>query len=514
MKNNRNDESYLHILKYTSLFGIIQFLCIMLGIVKNKVVAVILGPMGVGMISLFNSTLNFVSNATNFGVATSGVKNISDAYTLDNYDYIEKQVLTVRLWCLFAGIFGSLFCILFCGYLDKITFSWGNHTFHFLCLSPVIFITSVTGGELAILKGLRKLSYLAKISLLNIIATIIICIIIYYYFKISGIVPCLLITAFIQMLFTVGYSYRVVPLKLHFNKERIASGTSMIKVGIAFVLSSIFATGADFFIRSYINNVASLAELGLYSAGYVIVMTYGGLIFAAMETDYYPRLSSITDSVKFCNTVNSQCEVSILLISPMLSFLILFIPVILPLLYSEAFQAVVPMVQIALIALYIRAVKLPVAYISLAKSNSLLFLCGEGFYSICIVLFSIIGYNYAKIVGIGWAIVVAGLLEYILLFTLNYKIYQYCISKNTIQYFSIHFLLGISVLWISLHLKGWIYWAIGCLCIILSTAFSIKILYCKTSIFQNIIKQFKKDRVSSVNHKVRNLNHRVTKHKL
>ena len=37
-------KAYSHILKYTSLFGSIQMLNLMVGLIRNKLVAVILGP--------------------------------------------------------------------------------------------------------------------------------------------------------------------------------------------------------------------------------------------------------------------------------------------------------------------------------------------------------------------------------------------------------------------------------------------------------------------------------------
>ena len=48
--------SYKHILKYTSVFGTIQGLNILVAMIRNKLVAVILGPGGMGLIALFNST--------------------------------------------------------------------------------------------------------------------------------------------------------------------------------------------------------------------------------------------------------------------------------------------------------------------------------------------------------------------------------------------------------------------------------------------------------------------------
>ena len=80
MKKASNTDSYLHILKYISLFGGVQVLNVLIGIVRNKFVAMLLGPQGVGLISLFNSTTKLISDSTNFGISMSAVRNISEDY--------------------------------------------------------------------------------------------------------------------------------------------------------------------------------------------------------------------------------------------------------------------------------------------------------------------------------------------------------------------------------------------------------------------------------------------------
>ena len=75
MENSNN--SYSHILKYTSLFGGVQMLNILIGLIRNKLVAVLLGPAGMGLVALFSSTIKLVVDSTNFGLHISAVRNIS-----------------------------------------------------------------------------------------------------------------------------------------------------------------------------------------------------------------------------------------------------------------------------------------------------------------------------------------------------------------------------------------------------------------------------------------------------
>ena len=109
----------------------------------------------------------------------------------------------------------------------------------------------------------------------------------------------------------------------------------MIRLGVAFVLAGVLGSGGDFVIRSYLNNTGDLSTVGLFNAGYMMTMTYVGMVFSAMETDYFPRLSGIQKlGTQLNETVNHQMEVSLLLVAPLLVFFIMGLPVLLPLLYS------------------------------------------------------------------------------------------------------------------------------------------------------------------------------------
>ena len=78
MDSQEQNSSYRQILKYTSLFGSIQGINILIALVRNKIVAVLLGPSVMGLMSLFYSTIQMMFNATNLGIGTSSVKTLSE----------------------------------------------------------------------------------------------------------------------------------------------------------------------------------------------------------------------------------------------------------------------------------------------------------------------------------------------------------------------------------------------------------------------------------------------------
>lgn len=185
---NSEKNSYSHILKYTGLFGGVQGLNMLVGVVRNKFTAMFLGPSGMGLLSLFNSTSNFLSSASNLGIPTSGVRVVSEADTASG---IDQAVAQVRSLSLLSAFLGALICALLGPLLNLFTFSWGNHTLHFILLAPTIFFTILAGGETAILKGLGKLKALAVQSSLLALLSLLVSVPIYGYFGEQGILVVL-----------------------------------------------------------------------------------------------------------------------------------------------------------------------------------------------------------------------------------------------------------------------------------------------------------------------------------
>ena len=415
MKEEASD-SYSHVLKYTGIFGGVQGLNILVSLVRNKLIALLLGPNGMGLASLFNSTVTFISQATNFGISFSAVKHVSELYDRGDEAAIRHFVKVVRTWSLLTALLGMLVCIVAGPMLSSNTFAWGDHTLHFILLSPAVGLIALTGGETAILKGTRQLRSLAVIQIFTVLSALVISVPIYYYFGQAGIVPVIVLMALVSMLLTIRHSYRLYPLRLRGTDGVLGEGMGMVKLGVAFVIAGVMGSGAEMLIRSYLNVVSGdLDVVGLYNAGFMLTVTYASMVFSAMETDYFPRLSSVNADVATTNlTVNRQIEVSLLIVSPMLAALIVGLPVLIPLLFSAKFLPMVGMAQVAVFSMYVKAISLPVSYITLAKGDSMGYMVLEAIYDVVLVLLIIYGYSHWGLFGTGVALSLSYVIDLLL----------------------------------------------------------------------------------------------------
>ena len=475
------------------MFGGVQVLVVLAGLVRNKFMAVLLGANGMGLASLLTAAQNFASQCTNLGILQGAVPRLSECFERGDAELLDYHIRVVRLWSMIAALLGFLFCIIISPFMDQFSFTWGNHTLHFAMMGFAVAMAAISSGEMAIMKATRHLGAMAKVLVLSAVAGVVVSVPLYFFLFHSGIVPAILLIAIATMLVTIAFSWRCYPLRLSFSRQMLGDGLGMIRLGIAFVLAAAVGSAAEMLIRSYMNVEGGLTDVGLYNVGYLITVTYAGMVFSAMDADYFPRLSGVCNDSEATNvTVNKQIEVSLLMLSPMLVALLAALPVLIPMLFSREFLPVVQMSQVAILAMYFKVLTMPIAYITLARKDALPYLCLETA-SYAIMAWSImVGFHYWGIFGTGVALVASHALELVVIYCYAYWRYDYRSTMAISRYAGIQLLLGVLAYTVSSACSGWCYWITEAALAIASTAYSVNILRQKTRLWEALMRKFKK----------------------
>ena len=487
-----SNDSYDHVLKYTGMFGGVQVLVTLIGLVRNKFMALLLGTAGVGFNALFVSMQNFASQCTNLGISFGAVPKLSEYYEEQQEEQLEYHIQVIRLWSMIAAGLGFLFCVAVSPLMNDLSFTWGNRTLHYAMLGVSVAMLTLTGGETAVLKATRRLGALAKIQIYTAIISVLVSIPLYYYYGHSGVIPVIVSMAAVTMVATIRYSYRSYPLRLQWTGSVLKSGAGMIRLGVAFVLAAAVGSASEMFIRAFLNVEGGLGDVGLYNAGFMLTITYAGMVFSSMEQDYFPRLSAVSKDVEKTNeTVNKQMEVSLLLLAPMLVALLTALPVLVPLLFSNEFLPVVEMAQVAVLAMYFKVLNLPVAYITLARSKSLAYLLLETTYFVVLVVGVMAGFRMWGIWGTGLAVVIAHIAELVTVGGYAYWQFNYRCTWTIARYAGVQTAIGLVAYAVSVMVEGWGYWIAEAALTLVSTAYSVYILRQKTHLWEALKKRFR-----------------------
>lgn len=420
-------SSYRQIFKATSIFGGVQFFNIIIGIVRSKVAALLLGTDGFGIVGLFSSTIDMVRNITGLGINQSGVRDISESYGVGNDISIRKTFATIKFWYWITGLLGVLSVIILAPYLSIWTFGNEEYTYSFMCLSIILLFTSINAGQLAVLQGGRKIKYLAKSNLYGGIISLVFLIPFYYYWGVRGIVPYLIVCSLTALCFSSYYIKKLsIPKHAQSVSQSIKSGTGMMKLGVMLTLASTLTSSVAYLLRIFIAREGGVEEVGLFVAGFVIMETYIGLVFTAMGTDFYPRLSAVNNDNQALNRlVNHQAEIGVLILSPMLLMFMIFAPVALQILYSSKFIPATEMLQYAVLGVLLKATSWPLAFVLLAKAQTKIFFIKEVLSNIYYIGFNVLGYTLWGLKGLGIGFVLAyicNLMQISLIMWFKYRI--------------------------------------------------------------------------------------------
>ncbi|MFZ0596550.1 MAG: oligosaccharide flippase family protein [Flavobacterium sp.] len=439
------NKAYEQILKTASIFGGVQFFTIIISIIRTKLIAVFIGPAGMGLIALLNSTINILGGISGLGIETSAIKNISEKYKEEDLTSVSKIVALVKKMMLITGIFGTLLTIVFSKWLSIFTFGNSNQMYSFIFLSITLLFKQLTSGQLIILQGLRKIKFLAKANLYGNLFGLLFSIPLYVFFKIDAIVPSIIISFLSALIFSFYFSNKINIKKEKVEKAYFATeGKIIIKLGIMLTISGVLALLSTYLVQVFISNVSDIEQVGFYNAGFTLLNTYVGLIFTVMSTDYFPRLAAINnDSEKIKASVTQQSFISILIITPIIVLFLTFIPLIIKIVYTSKFTAIIPMVCFGILGMLFRAVSWSMGYILIAKGDSKMFIRTAVFFNFLSLIMNICGYYFYGLEGLGISFLIYYSLHFLLLKIITKKRYGFYFEKDFYAIYLICFLICI-----------------------------------------------------------------------
>lgn len=449
--------NYRQIFKSTGLLGSVQVLYIAISVVRNKVAALLIGAAGMGLADLYARAVELVGSATNFGLSLSAVKQLApilgkaeNASSSNIRAEAEGQVAIVRTWVMLTALLGVAVCAAFSPLLSLLLTDSSSHTLEFAMLAPAVGFATLLGGEVAVLKAARCLTALARATAIGAFFTLIYCSALYYFLGTDGIIPMIVLSGATVLLLNLRESCRVFRYRLSpFDARMRRTARPLLRLGLAYILAGLFASGAEMAIRAFFMHTdGGLVAVGLYSAGFTLTVSYSRLVFVAVDADYFPRLTAaLSDRREMCVTIDRQVNTLIVIMAPFLIVFALALPLIVRILYTREFLAVIPMVIAAAPGMFLKAVYTPIAYLPLAKGDSLLYMLMELGYNVVCCLLVIGGWHWLGLVGAGLGLTLANLCDYLTVNAIYSRRYDYRMSHSTSLRKSLLFLLVLSGLW-------------------------------------------------------------------
>ncbi len=332
--------------------------------VRNKILAVILGPEGVGLFAQLQNVQNLAANAVPMGMQVGATRYFARVRALEP-ELLPSYIKTYARTLILLSIITVVFCLIFIKQLASWALSDINLFFYLIpAVLGVPFLIQSQVWFTYLQASLETKAY-SKALVATAIAGFIIAVPLVYFWKQTGAAIHLLIFAAIGYLITRFYAIsKMSPeLKIEIRKSRFDSSllVKLTRFGVANIPSFAFYLLIPFIVRTKIIADLGLAANGIFQAAYAICNQQMAVLLNALTIHTIPKLSQLTNVNEINSEVNKNLKVALLINTPVILFALLTSDFLVNLLFSKDFSAATKLFPLILAGHYFRSISYALA---------------------------------------------------------------------------------------------------------------------------------------------------------
>jgi len=327
------------IFESTFIMGTSSIAVMLLDLVRVKILAVLLGPQGVGVLSVLNHFHTLAATLVGLGLGTGITKYVASLKSEGNTIAVQK-VLSNSFQIVF--IFSSIVLAASVFFSSRLsTWMLGESGFaifiiiYALSLPLAVYPTTMN----SFLQGLKRINSLAKINVLRTSISLVFIIPMVFFFRLKGAVISVLVITVVHLLLAAYYlskenhPYGVIHWQSFdpgLLKKLFQYGGTSLLVGTAYYLSHLL-------LKLIIVDSLGLEMNGIYQPIWALTMTYLTLVLSSMSAYAYPRLCELANIRDITEELNGILRIAFLLITPVMFLLLLARKPVIYILYSSNF---------------------------------------------------------------------------------------------------------------------------------------------------------------------------------
>lgn len=347
------------------------------GFMKNKAAAIYLGPAGLGMMGLLISAAGLISAISSMGLGSSAIREV--AASRHDPDLVARTIAVLRRLTWFTGLSGAAVSLVLAEPISILTFGDDSKAWAFRFLSVYILLMQLSSGQAALLRGMGMVKQLAFQSIAVSAVSLVAAWCLFAALGEAGVVPMIVTGGLISLTGTWLFARRFgSPGARVSTPEAIREGRVMIRIGAAFMLSSLLSSLSAYILGIIVHRTGGAEMNGFYQAAWATSSAAGAFVLTAMAQDYYPRLSAAAngDHHPF-HLVNGQIVAGAAMAIPVLAILAAASEWLVPLLFSHEFASTAHALPWFILGTFGRVVSWPMGYYFVARGESMLFLLSE-----------------------------------------------------------------------------------------------------------------------------------------
>lgn len=388
------------VMKALGVFGGVQMLSIVLGVVRMKIVVLCLGAAGVGLFAVYNSIISLMTVLSQMNLRTTAVREIAH---LDTEAARLRMAHVVSRWGLWLGLAGMIVTIMAAPLFSQYSFHNYSYAGWIALLAISLLFLSLNNGDQAVLQTTDRLRELARAQVWGVAGGVVVTSLSVWWLGEDGIVPSFIAGSLLMWL-SAKYFLRHDPRIQTTAREAFRAGMPMIRLGAFMTLAGVVGEACNYIFISWLKGHGGIEEVGFYQSGFTVMNRYVGMAFTAVGVEFYPRISRVVTSQKRLTAfLNHEVRLLTLIIGALLVVFALCAPLIIDILYSRDFRVALPYIYCGLPGLALKALPFCLSFTLLARGNGKGYVISETVCCVALLGLQILLYSHSGLAGLGVA---------------------------------------------------------------------------------------------------------------
>lgn len=424
--------------------------------IRSKIVAILLGPSGIGLVGVMTAFNGNISALASWGLSTSGVRLVAGSVGQDR----ERKRAAVRKFGLIVSAAGLLMTLALFWPATVTTFRDSGYSLEIFIAGMAVPCLVASAMWSSLLQADGHVKVLAKAQALSALAGLLLGAPFIFLYGTIGIAFSLLLSAAIPAALT----WRLA--RIHCPPAQEGADAvdikSMFKLGGGLVVVGVASQAAAYVVRLVIiRHYATHGGDGLEAAGYYqaaisIAGSLPAVVFGAMGTDFFPRVAAARDEKEAQLLSERQIEAGLLMALPMLTALLTMSDIGLRLLYDNRFDRAGPLLGWMIWGVFLRLLAWPLGYWMLARGSVNTVIIVESSSNLVMALLPFILVPVYGVIGAAYSFAVSYLVYALIMLMVSRARSGEWINRRALSWFVLAGLwLGFLHLMVSIGWGGW-----------------------------------------------------------
>jgi PST family polysaccharide transporter len=414
--SDSHQAAYKGMLKATSTLAGAKVVTILISIVRTKILAILLGPSGVGLVGLVTASTDLARVAFACGLDGATARKVAEASASNDSVKLEHAYRVSARTAMMVGLLSAIALAIASPHLAGMILGDVTKFWWFCCGAVSLIFTPLLGVQLAFLQGLRQSRALAICQVIASLSGAVLNVLLVVLLGVIGCIIALLPLAIISLIVHHAFLKRHRPIVVYRQTPAtLRDSRDLLRLGSGFAINGIWLAASGwlnlFFIGRYYGTPEGPHQIGLYGAAFTMSNLYIGILISSMATEFYPGLvQAARDRGVMNRLLNQQTMLAITIGVPVTMGMLVLAPWILGLMYSREFVPGTELMRWMLAGMAVRFASCPLGFTLLAIGSPRMIMLSELAMGAVMILSSYVLLQVFGLVGVGIALAAVNLL--------------------------------------------------------------------------------------------------------